>query len=89
MNHTLALTEAEIYETNDALFEVVTRMIEHGQTGTELERRSLGVLWAVLQKVNVAVLGTADTPGSLALAGRVRAAMAAPKTIEHRPFLDT
>lgn len=59
----MSFTKEELYEVNDALNEVVTRMCEKGQTGIEIREQSLRQLWSATKKVTVMLLGDADTPG--------------------------
>lgn len=59
----MSFTTQELYEVNDALNEVVTRMCEQGQTDIEIREHSLRHLWSASKKVTVMLLGDADTPG--------------------------
>lgn len=57
----IEFTEDELYEVNDAIAEVVHRMISKGQTEQEIKHSSLKVMWHAWKKVAIASLGTADT----------------------------
>lgn len=52
----------ELYEINDAINEVVGRMLQDGQTPAEINYHSLARLSAIWQRVTVAITGTAETP---------------------------
>lgn len=56
-------TKAELYEINDALHEVVTRMCVKGQTDIEIRENSLSHLWSASRKVSEMLLGESETPG--------------------------
>lgn len=77
----MSFTKAELYEVNDALHEVTTRMCEQGQTDIEIREKSLAHLWAASKKVTVMLLGDADTPGIRNFEPVVLAAIAEPKRL--------
>lgn len=54
----VTLREEEMWETNDALAETIDRMVEVGQTMTEIKCRALSAAWAAQQKIVVAKLGS-------------------------------
>lgn len=74
----MAFTKFELYEINDAIHEVVTRMCEQGQTDIEIQEQSLAHLWSASKKVTIMLLGDADTPGVKNLEPRVLQAIASP-----------
>ncbi len=78
----MSFTNDELYEVNDALREVVTRMCEQGQTEIEIRERSLGHLWSASKKVTVLLLGDADTPGIKNHEPVVLHAIASPKKLK-------
>lgn len=82
--NTFEFTEHELYELNDALHEVICRMIGQGQIAQEIENDSLRVMWSVMKKVTKASLGMDDTPGLQMLAPKIEATIAHPKLIERR-----
>lgn len=53
----------ELQEMNDALAEVMHRMVNQGQTKAEIEYGSLAVMWQLNKKIVRAILGSDDTPG--------------------------
>lgn len=77
----MAFTKNELYEVNDALHEVVTRMCEQGQTEIEIREQSLAHLWSASKKVTTMILGDADTPGIRNHEPAVLAAIAKPKKL--------
>lgn len=79
------LSENELYEINDAIAEVVRRMVEEGQDEVELRNDSLKTLWRAWGKINVAVCGTDDTPGRAAWAPVVEQAIRDERQCETRP----
>ena len=58
----MSFSRHELYEINDALHEVVTRMCVQGQTAIEIREHSLCHLWNASKKVAVMLLGDDDTP---------------------------
>ncbi len=78
----MSFTREELYEVNDALHEVVTRMCEQGQTDIEIRERSLARLWSASKKVTVMLLGDADTPGIKNHEPAVLTAIANPKKLK-------
>ncbi|MDZ7920658.1 hypothetical protein [Rhodoferax sp.] len=78
----MSFTKLELYEVNDALHEVVSRMCEQGQTDIEIRENSLAHLWSASKKVTVMLLGDADTPGIKNHEPTVLAAIADPKRLE-------
>lgn len=75
-------TKNELYEINDALHEVVTRMCEQGQTEIEIREHSLRHLWSASKKVAVMLLGEADTPGIRMHEPVVQKAISKPKRLK-------
>lgn len=69
----------ELYEINDAIGEVVKRMMDDGQTEQEIRMRSLDRLWSAWQKVTTEVCGTAETPGLQKMKPLIEIAIANPK----------
>jgi hypothetical protein len=59
----MSFTRNELYEINDAVHEVVTRMCERGQTSIEIREGSLTHLWSASKKITEMLLGDSDTPG--------------------------
>ncbi len=58
----MSFSKSELYEINDALHEVVTRMCVQGQTQIEIREQSLRHLWNSSKKVTVMLLGDDETP---------------------------
>ncbi len=58
-----SFNKCELYEINDALHEVTTRMCEKGQTAVEIREQSLSHLWSASKKVTAILLGDVNTPG--------------------------
>lgn len=75
----LHFTKDELYEVNDAINEVVGRMLNEGQTDHEIKLRSLARLWSAWQKVTNEVCGTAETPGMQQIKPLIEIAIANPK----------
>ena len=78
----MSFTREELYEVNDALHEVVTRMCEQGQTEIEIREHSLSRLWSASKKVTVMLLGDAETPGIKNHEPIVLQAIARPKSLK-------
>lgn len=78
----LTFTEDEGYEVNDAIHEVVSRMLNEGQSPEEIKYHSLARLWSAWRKITAETLGTADTPGMLEVAPKIEAAIAKPKRLK-------
>lgn len=79
----LECTTEELYEINDALMEVIDRMLHEGQTQQEIDYGSLRVMWGVRQRARQAVLG--DFPKSkegLELEEQVKNAIQHPKLLD-------
>lgn len=72
----------ELYELNDALHEVVTRMCERGQTDIEIQHQSLAHLWSASKKVTILLLGDSNTPGIRNFEPTVFAAIAEPRLLK-------
>lgn len=77
-----SFSRSELYELNDALHEVVTRMCERGLTDIEIQEQSLAHLWSASKKVTVLLLGDSDTPGIRSFEPAVMAAIAEPKRLK-------
>lgn len=73
------LTADQRDEVNDAINEVVSRMLTVGQTTSEIEHASLRALWSAWQSLTAAEFGDWKTPGMLALEPAVTAAIKQPK----------
>lgn len=84
----MSFTKEELYEINDALHEVVSRMCEVGQSVIEIRERSLGNLWSASKKVTALLLGTADTPGINKREPAVMQAIATPKLRREKTLED-
>lgn len=78
----MSFTKNELYEVNDALNEVVTRMCEQGQTEIEIREQSLRHLWSASKKVTVMLLGDDNTPGIRNHEPVVLQAIANPKKLD-------
>lgn len=76
--YSLTLTESQAFEVNDAIAEVIHRMLTVGQTATEVQEHSLAQLWAVKQAIACAAFGD-DSPGIEHKRADVERAIAAPK----------
>ena len=75
----LTLSQDQLYELNDAALEVIKRMLRDGPDAVELKLQALPNLWAAFQAVQLALVGTTDTPGMRDLEPRVLEAIANPK----------
>lgn len=78
----MSFTKNKLYEINDAVHEVVTRMCERGQTSIEIRERSLSHLWSTSKKITEMLLGDADTPGRRNHEPIVLEAIANPKRLK-------
>lgn len=72
-------SENQHYEVNDAISEVVQRMVSEGQTDLEIKHHSLSILWGAWKVLTIAAFGTWETPGMLEFAPTVEAAINHPK----------
>lgn len=77
----IEFSKDELYEINDAIGEVVGRMLRDGQTQAEIDYHSLARLGAAWQRVTVAIHGTADTPGMTRMLPLIAIAMDNPKKL--------
>lgn len=75
----LTLSQDQLYELNDAVNEVLERMLRDGQDAAEIKLRALPNLWDAFKAVRLALLDTLDTPAINELEPRVLAAIASPK----------
>lgn len=75
----LTLSQNQLYELNDAALEVIKRMLRDGPDAVELKLQALPNLWAAFQAIQLALVGTTDTPGMRDLEPRVLEAIANPK----------
>ncbi|MBA4059841.1 MAG: hypothetical protein C0470_05600 [Verminephrobacter sp.] len=75
----LTISQDQLYELNDAVNEVLERMLRDGQDAAEIKLRALPNLWNAFKAVRLALLGTLDTQGMNELEPRVLAAIANPK----------
>ena len=82
----MSFSKNELYEINDALNEVVTRMCVHGQTEIEIKEDSLRHLWNASKKVTVMLLGDDDTPGIRDHEPIVLNAITNPKLLQKSPM---
>lgn len=82
----MSFTREELYEVNDAIHEVVTRMCTQGQTEIEIREQSLQHLWNSQKKVTVMLLGDAETPSIKNHEPIVREAIANPKKLHKGPY---
>lgn len=78
----LELKRDELYEINDAIGEVIARMLRDGQTKQEIGYSSLRVLWEVKKKVTFAVLEEENSPGILEQEPKILRAMQCPKILD-------
>lgn len=78
---TIEFTKDELYEINDAINEVVGRMLQEGQTEQEIQYLSLARLWASWQRVTLEMHGTADTPAMKRMAHLIEIAITNPKKL--------
>lgn len=76
---TITLSQDQLYELNDAALEVIKRMLRDGQDVVELKLHALPNLFGAFQAVQLALLGTTDTPGMQDLEAKVLQAIANPK----------
>lgn len=58
----IEFSKEELYELNDAIGEVVHRMLNEGQTPQEIKYRSLLRLGTAWQQITVAIFSTVKTP---------------------------
>lgn len=77
--HTVTLSQNQLYELSDAANEVMTRMLRDGQNETEIKLRALSELFGAFKVLQLAMLGTLDTPGMNNLEPQVLKAIAHPK----------
>lgn len=82
METPIPLTREEFYEVNDAINEVVQRMLQHGQSAQEIEMESLRHLWSAWVKLTTGVFGNPDTPGLQEIAGAVEEAISNPRQLD-------
>lgn len=74
-------TKDEIFELNDAINEVVGRMLRDGQTPEEIDYHSLRNLWTAWRRITVELHGTANTPAMERQSNLISIAMAHPKNL--------
>jgi hypothetical protein len=74
-------SDDEFYEVNDAIGEVVHRMVHAGQTDSEINHQSLARLWSAFDKLSAERFGTSDTPGRQSMVDAVREAIDNPKRL--------
>lgn len=75
------LTREDLYEINNAIHEVVTRMCVEGQTAIEIRDQSLRKLWTASKKVTIMLLGDDDTPAIKTREPIVEQSIANPKPL--------
>lgn len=77
----IEFSKDELYEINDAINEVVGRMLRDGQTPEEINYHSLARLGTAWQRINVAIHGTADAPGMKRILPLIAIAINNPKKL--------
>lgn len=83
-DHSEMFNRLELYELNDALHEVVTRMCDRGQTDSEVREQSLAHLWSALKKVTILLLGDSNTPGIRNFEPTIIEAIANPRILKNK-----
>lgn len=72
-------TQEQAYELNDAIYEVLQRMLREGLDDAELRVNALAELWGAYKALYLTMVGSLDTPGIQDLEPQILAAVANPK----------
>ena len=79
---TIKLTQDQLYELNDAAFEVIKRMLRDGQDDAEIKLHGLRNLWSAFLAVRAVIFPGPETASFGVLEGEVREAIANPKRMD-------
>ncbi|WP_404299057.1 hypothetical protein [Alicycliphilus denitrificans] len=81
----LKLTLHQSYELNDAVHEVLQRMLRDGLDNAELRVNALAELWGAYKALHLAMLGSDATYAIQQLEPQILAALANPKRRTAKP----